>query len=164
MSDRSFASKAQIIALRAVEATDLPVLFEHQRDPEANRMAVSNPRDEQAFAAHWARVFTDQETIARAVIADGVLAGTVSCFRMDGVPSVGYWMTREHWGRGIATRAVAMLLSEVLTRPLHARAASTNLASIRVLERNGFTITGSRDAPADDRFPACTETLLRLER
>ena len=164
MSDRSSTARPRTIVLRPVQEADLPALFNQQLDPESNRMAVSNPRDEQAFAAHWTRIFADHETTARAIIADGVLAGTVSCFRMDGLPAVGYWIDREHWGRGIATRAVAALLSEVQTRPLHARAASTNRASIRVLERNGFVITGSRAAPADDRFPACIETLLLLER
>lgn len=164
MSDRPAASKPLSITLRPVEAADLPSLFQQQLDPEANRMAVANPRDAAAFAAHWARIFASPETIARAVIADGVLVGTVSCFGMEGVPAIGYWIDRAHWGRGIATRAVALLLAEVPTRPLHARAAASNVASIRVLERNGFIITGTREAPADDRFPACTETLLRLEQ
>lgn len=164
MSGRPHTSNPLTVTLRPVEAGDLPALFEYQLDPEANRMAVANPRDAEAFAAHWARIFASPETIARAVIADGVLVGTVSCFRLEGAPAIGYWIGREHWGRGIATRAVALLLAEVPTRPLHARAAASNVASIRVLERNGFVITGSREAPADDRFPACTETLLRLDR
>jgi hypothetical protein len=37
------------VQLRDVEPGDLPALFQHQRDPEANRMAVANARDEDAF-------------------------------------------------------------------------------------------------------------------
>src|SRR5205085_7095250 len=42
------------VALRPVRESDLPVLFEHQADPEAARMAAFPSRDRQAFIAHWA--------------------------------------------------------------------------------------------------------------
>lgn len=164
MSHRPPTSKPLTITLRPVDAADLPALFEQQLDPEANRMAVTNPRDADAFAAHWAKIFANPETIPRAIIADGELVGTVSCFPLEGQLAVGYWIARRHWGRGIATRAVSLLLAEVPARPLHARAAASNVASIRVLERNGFVITGSFAAPASDRFPACMEVLMMLER
>ena len=125
-------------------------------------MAVVNPRDLESFGAHWARILGDVSVVARAILADGALVGSISCFEMDGRRSVGYWIAREHWGRGIATRALALLLEEVGVRPLHARVARTNVASIRVLERCGFAITGYQHAPADDRFPACEEALLVL--
>lgn len=49
-------------------------------------------------------------------------------------------------------------------RPLRARAASSNTASNRVLERCGFAVTAYRESPADARFPACEEALLRIEK
>jgi RimJ/RimL family protein N-acetyltransferase len=150
------------IRLRPIEPADLPALFEFQLDPESNRMAVANPRDREAFQSHWDRNLGNPHNTSRAILADDQLAGSISCFPMDGLPSVGYWIARPHWNRGIATRAIALLLAEVPTRPLHATAAESNLASIRALQRNGFQITGSRFAPATDRFPACTETLLTL--
>jgi RimJ/RimL family protein N-acetyltransferase len=51
---------------------------------------------------------------------------------------VGYWIGREFWGRGLATRALAELLGMVNARPLHAYVAKSNVASIRVLEKCGF--------------------------
>jgi RimJ/RimL family protein N-acetyltransferase len=56
---------------------------------------------------------------------------------------VGYWVGREFWGRGIATRALAAFLDEVSERPIYAGVADTNLASIRVLEKCGFTVAES---------------------
>ncbi len=151
-----------LVQLRPVQTDDLPALFEHQADPASVNMAVVFPRDAEAFAAHWTKILADPSVIARAVIADDELAGSASCFEMDGLRSVGYWIAREHWGRGIATRAVALLLAEIPKRPLHARVARSNAASIRVLEKNGFVVTAYRVSPADGRFPECEEAILVL--
>ncbi|HBS28926.1 MAG TPA: N-acetyltransferase [Phycisphaerales bacterium] len=149
--------------LRPVELADLPALYTHQADPEAIRMAVVNPRDPDAFDRHWRTVLTNPEVHARAIIADGVLVGSVNAFKLEGRDTVGYWIAREHWNRGIATRALALLLQEVPVRPLHATAARTNTASIRVLERCGFRITGHTLSPRCDRYPECETTHLVLD-
>jgi RimJ/RimL family protein N-acetyltransferase len=151
------------VQLRDVEAGDLPILFQQQADPEANRMAVANPRDEDGFTAHWAKILADPTVIAKAILADGRVVGSINCFKMEGQDSIGYWIAREAWGRGIATRALALLLEEVRIRPLHARVARTNVASRRVLEHCGFVVTGYQLSPAYDRFPACEEAFLVLE-
>ena len=39
--------------LRDLVEADIAVFFEHQRDPEANRMAAFPARDEETFVAHW---------------------------------------------------------------------------------------------------------------
>lgn len=161
--------------LRPVTPADLPSLFRFQLDPESNRLAVTNARDAAAFNAQWDRIFADPAVIARAIIlgsgdepGPGLLVGSISLFQMDGLDSIGYWIARElangtpGWGRGIASRALDLFLQEVPTRPLHAQAARTNTPSIRVLQRNGFTITGHRHAPATDRYPACEVTTLIL--
>ena len=54
---------------------------------------------------------------------------------------VGYWVDREHTGRGLATAAVAFLEAEGLRLGLHRLEAGTmveNVASQRVLEARGF--------------------------
>lgn len=152
--------------------SDLDILFAMQLNPEANRMAVANPRDRATFDAFWARVLSNQTppNVARVIVTHDergreTVVGQISCFKLDGQDAVGYWIAREHWGRGIATEALRLLLREVPVRPLHARAASTNTASIRVLERCGFKLIGHQHTPAtpDGRFPACEEALLRLD-
>ncbi len=150
------------ISLRDVSPADLPALFEQQLDPDANRMAVVNPRDSASFYAHWAAIFAQPSIIAKAILAGDHLVGSISCFKLEGQDLVGYWIAKEHWGKGFATQALILLLEQVHIRPLHARAARANIASIRVLERCGFTITGHHYAPATDRFPACEEALLIL--
>jgi len=85
------------------------------------------------------------------VILDGTaLAGTISLFNVTGRPTqsgmVGYWIDQSRAGRGLATAAVAAIL-EVAWRDLglHRVEAGTradNVASQRVLEKNGFTNVG----------------------
>lgn len=110
-----------MVQLRAIAPNDLAELYLHQLDPESNRVAVANPRDSQAFAAHWAKVLADPGVVARAIIADGAMVGYITCFAMDRMHWVGYWIARQQWGRGIATCALRQLLHEVGIRPLHAR-------------------------------------------
>ncbi|MEO0482265.1 MAG: GNAT family N-acetyltransferase [Planctomycetota bacterium] len=150
------------ISLRRVLPADLPVLFDFQCDVVANQMAVVNPRSSQGFAEHWDRVLADPQVFVRAVVEDGSLAGSVTCFPLHGKTWVGYWLGRRYWGRGIATQAVSLMLGDIHVRPLFARIAASNLASCRVVERLGFVAAETCHSPATDRFPACHETIYRL--
>ena len=128
------------VALRDVEDADLPVLFEHQADPVAWRMADFPSRDRDAFMAHWAKIRADPTLWSRAVTLDGTLVGNVVSFERGGVQEVGYWIGREFWGRGIATEALRQALALIPLRPLHAGLIKTNTGSRRVLEKCGFTL------------------------
>jgi RimJ/RimL family protein N-acetyltransferase len=114
------------------------ISFERQQDPEARRMAVFPERDRATFAAHWRRVLANDAATNRTVLSDGRVAGYVVSFDQDGKRLVGYWIGREFWGRGLATKALAALLEEETARSLHAWVATTNVAFMRVLEKCGF--------------------------
>ena len=151
------------VRLRPIEAGDLPLMYEWQLDPESNRMAATIPRTREAFDAHWPKALSDPRATARAILLDGNMVGYVSRFPLDGEDHVGYWIDRAHWGMGIASRALGLLLEEVPQRPLIATAATGNVASLRVLQKCGFTIERVHLAPATDRFPECEEAILILK-
>ena len=130
------------VRLREIEPADLPVLFEHQRDPVANAMAAFPPRERDEFMAHWERILADPEARIRAVEVDGRLAGNVVSFVRDGQREVGYWIGREFWGGGVATAALAAFLDLETERPLYAGVARWNAGSLRVLAKNGFAACG----------------------
>jgi RimJ/RimL family protein N-acetyltransferase len=138
------------VELRPVEPEDLPILFAHQADEEAARMASFPSRDREAFVAHWTKILDDPTMIARAVVADGDLAGNIGSWSAQGVRLVGYWIGREHWGRGIATAALTAFLEVETARPLHALVAADNAGSIRVLEKCGFARTAEDLSSGDD--------------
>ena len=131
------------ILLRDVIASDLPIFFEQQLDPIATQMAAFPARDRDAFMAHWVKILADEANILKTILFDGQVAGNIVSWEQPGEGSereVGYWLGREFWGQGIATQALALFLAQVTTRPLYAYVAKHNLASIRVLEKCGFTI------------------------
>ena len=130
------------VLLREVEPGDLPSFFEYQSDAGASRLAAVPSRDRDTFEAHWQRILADESSTIRTIVADGAVAGHLVAFPRDGVVEVGYWLGREHWGKGIATKALGAFLREVAHRPLHAAAARHNPGSIRVLEKCGFAATG----------------------
>jgi [ribosomal protein S5]-alanine N-acetyltransferase len=91
------------------------------------------------------------ERPGRFVILDnGVVAGTLGLFNPSGPPLasaiIGYWVDHASAGRGLATRAVGEALEiafgEMQLHRLEAGTRPENVASQRVLERNGFTCVG----------------------
>ena len=126
-----------MVALRPVEPSDLPVLYEHQRDPAGMAMAGVGGRDRAAFDEHWDLILGDDDVLIRTVVVDGQVAGHVLSFERGGRREVGYWIGRDHWGRGVATAALVAFLGEEQTRPLHAGVLPANGGSLRVLEKWG---------------------------
>ena len=73
------------------------------------------------------------------------LIGVASVHDEDGEASLGYWLAREHWGRGYATEAVRALceIARALGyKRLHAGHFLDNPRSGRVLRKAGFVETG----------------------
>lgn len=146
------------VHLRDVIESDLPIFFEQQLDPDATRMAAFPSRDREAFMAHWAKSMNDETVTLKTIFFDGQVAGNVVSWQQD-EREVGYWLGKEYWGKGIATRALAEFLNHVTVRPLYAHVARHNIASIRVLEKCGFTITGEDD----EEFILRLESNMRIE-
>ena len=133
------------VTLRDVRDSDLPAYWAQQSDERAQHMAAVTRGyhyDRAAFDAHWAKIRASPGILGRTVLADGAVAGHVAAFGPPDEREVTYWIGRAYWGRGVATAALAALLSLEPARPLHAHAAADNAASIRVLEKCGFTVTG----------------------
>ncbi len=138
------------ILLRDVEPGDLPLFFEHQRDPEAVAMVAFNSRDRAAFDQHWTKILADETNLIKTVVVDGHVAGNVLSFTRDAKREVGYWIDRAYWGRGVATGALSAFLRLEQSRPLYAGVAKHNAASLRVLQKCGFTFLRSTDEESDD--------------
>ena len=81
---------------------------------------------------------------------------------MEGKREIGYWIDRAFWGRGIATEALSAFLRLEQTRPLHAGVAKHNAASIRVLQKCGFTLLGPEGEASNDA--EASHVLLKLGR
>jgi RimJ/RimL family protein N-acetyltransferase len=146
-----------------VREQDLPILFEHQLDPDANQMAVFPPREREAFMSHWTnKVMGDETVSAKTILFNGQVAGNIVSWEQSGQREVGYWIGKEYWGRGIATRALSAFLLIVKERPLYAHVAKHNIASLRVLQKCGFTISGEDVVPSGTADVKIEEFVLML--
>jgi RimJ/RimL family protein N-acetyltransferase len=112
------------------------------RDHPAVEMAAftaADPDDRDAFDAWIARERGAPEVATYVVTENGGFAGTAALFSVEGDREVTYWIARHAWGRGVATEALRILVSREAERPLFARVASHNAASLAVLTKVGFT-------------------------
>lgn len=157
---------APAVAVRPLEDRDLDLIFDQMRDPESVHMAAftpADPDDRAAFDAHMARVRARPDVTSLAVTCDGELAGHIASFVVDGDTEVTYWIGRQWWGKGVASRALELLLELNPVRPVHARAASDNVASLRVLAKAGFVPVGREISFASARGTEIEETILRKD-
>ncbi len=131
------------VLLREVIEADLPIFYEQQLDPEATQMAAFPARERAEFMAHWRNnVLGNERVIKKTILFDGQVAGNIVSFEQFGEREVGYWLGKEFWGQGIASRALAEFVQIERTRPLYAHVAPHNIASRRVLEKCGFVEAG----------------------
>ena len=154
------------LLLRNVVNDDLPIFFEYQLDPEANHMAAftaKDPTNLEAFMAHWHSILAEETNIIQTILCNGQVVGSVSSYEDEGKPEVTYWLGKDYWGKGIATRALTEFLTHhKKTRPIYARVAKDNLGSRRVLEKCGFTIIGEAKGFANARGQEIEEFVLEL--
>jgi len=128
------------VHLREIRESDFPILYAYQDDPEANAMAAFPARDEPTFREHLGRVITNPDVIARAIVDGDVVVGQIGSWDQDGKRDVGYWVGREHWGKGYATAALRELVTIDPVRPMWAEIAEHNIGSQRVVEHCGFRL------------------------
>lgn len=101
----------------------------------------------------WLNMVTKSEGIDgtfRAIVVDGKIVGSISIerkadiYRLDG--ELGYMLLRDYWNRGLMSRAVGQVceiaLKELGLNRITANVFHPNLASQRVLLKNGFTQEG----------------------
>jgi RimJ/RimL family protein N-acetyltransferase len=167
-----------VVVLREVRDDDVPALVEGCRDPLTRRFTAKvpdpyGPEDAREFIALQAQ-WRERGTEWHFAIAD---AGTGELLGMAGVHDIdrasrtarcGYWVGPRHRGRGVATRALRLLVAwsaeELGVDRFGLHADVENLASHRVAERAGFVrrpgvvrerIGGAeRDAVAYELAPA----------
>jgi ribosomal-protein-alanine N-acetyltransferase len=85
-----------------------------------------------------------------AIVVNGEAAGGIGFERQHDIAErsleLGYWLGEAHWGRGIVTDAVRALSEHMFANfdvcRIYATVFGENPASVRVLEKAGFTCEG----------------------
>lgn len=154
------------VLLREVKESDLPIFFEQQLDPAANYMAAftsKDPSDKAAFLTHWKNILSNRDIKKMTILCNGGVAGSILKFEQFGNWAVSYWIGKQFWGKGIAACALLHFLPRIKVRPVYARAAKDNLASIRVLEKCGFERFDEDKGYFHARGKEVEEFILKLE-
>lgn len=100
-----------------------------------------------------------ETVIARTIVSSGWVIGNILSYVADGKREVGYWISRDYWGRGHGTSALAEFVVEVRERPLFAHVVQHNIGSLRVLAKCGFAVIGAQQLPGDP----IREIVMRLD-
>ena len=103
---------------------------------------------EEALEDYRKTLFPNATSYGATILADGRYIGDVWCYCIDREDTPNAMISycifeEEYWGRGIATEAVKLFLSVIQSKysfqTLGAFTYAENIASIRVLEKNGFS-------------------------
>lgn len=145
-----------MIELRLFQSTDTPFFAGMAGDSRVTRF-VGDGQPWQDNAIH-ARVSAALDLVplersgsVRWFIAEesGEPVGLVVSTRRESAVEIGYWVSPEHWGKGVAgamvSEAVIVIPELFSVRSLVASVDPANVASVRILSRLGFTPGASKD-------------------
>ena len=110
---------------------------------------LPNPYTEKD-AAKWLKMVSENEAVTgiyRAIVYDRKLIGSISVEKKDDDAEIGYMILNGYSNKGIGTEAVRQICSiafNVLSlEQITANVFQPNIASIRVLQKNGFKHKGT---------------------
>ncbi|MGY4538790.1 ribosomal-protein-alanine N-acetyltransferase [Mucilaginibacter sp. UYNi724] len=145
--------KGSQFILRPFRIADAAALQKHANNPRVPSYLLD--RFPSPYSLDDAEAFIDiminQITVTNfAIEINGEVAGGIGLeFRADVYrksPLIGYWLSEEHWGRGISTEAVKLLTKYAFANfdiiCILAFIFGKNKASMRVLEKAGYVKQG----------------------
>jgi [ribosomal protein S5]-alanine N-acetyltransferase len=144
------------IRLRPFRLSDSKSLAKHAN----NRLIWENLRDRFPYpytekdALQFIQIVSRNNPITEFAISfNGEAIGAAGIILKDDVYSgngeIGYWISQEYWGKGIGTWVVKELVrvafDELKLYRIYAEVFENNIASNRVLEKNGFVKEATLD-------------------
>ncbi len=145
------------LILRRLEPADFPALIRYADNRAISKWIPNLPypyrEPDAAFRLGYVmRGFKDRKRFAFAIVlrAGAEVIGEISINREDDDHAqLAYWLGEPFWGQGLTTEAVGAVLAfgfeQLPVRYIYASCRPDNLASVRVLEKNGLTRRKSRD-------------------
>lgn len=143
------------IMLRRWQDSDASALYKYAADPEVGPRAGWPPHQSEAESLEIIRtIFNDATTWAIVLKETGEAIGAMgygpSCEcklpSRPNEPTVGYWVAKPYWNKGICTEALALLIDHIRKttdiKSLVSGHFIDNPASGRVMEKCGFVATG----------------------
>ena len=117
------------------------------KDHHLSHLKWANDATYESTLAYLRRVEEDKGEDFFFIFVDGKIAGAITLRELT-VPKcyeqmIGYWVGEEYTNSGVATEAVRRILARAKYGKVVAQIRSANLASDRVLTKNGFKEEGT---------------------
>lgn len=152
--DRPIVREGENVSLGVLQRSDIPQMYLEFNTPEAQRFLPGRERVvslEQAYAL-YDRAHLDDSTVSYAIAVNSLrgkassdLAGEITLGHIDRVhrrAEVGYALFGKFWGKGYGTEALSLAVKHAFgvfnLRKLTAVVYGPNIASVKMLEKNGF--------------------------
>ncbi|WP_370979495.1 GNAT family N-acetyltransferase [Agaribacterium sp. ZY112] len=140
-----------MIRLRKFQDLDAELLITYLNNDDVTKFvtnAIPQPYSK-SDAQRWIDHSKNSEYI-RAIEHNGVFIGCISAkrgeFEYSCSAELGYWVGKRYWNKGLATMAVEdftnLIFQSTNIIRLFVSVVSENSASIKVLEKNNFTLEG----------------------
>lgn len=108
------------------------------REEHARYFFDMNREDGKDFFAIDFLIFVKDELVG--------IIGLKDVNRVDMNAHIGYWIGRDYWNHGYATEALSLMIKfsrdEIGLVRLHSKILDYNLASLKVMLKNGFEVEG----------------------
>lgn len=140
------SSRCVVRRYRLDDAASLAKHGNNRRIWENLRDRFPHPFTEAHGVEYIARVLRDPDATSFAIDVEGQAVGGISLHIGTDIERVGaemgYWLSEEFWGRGIATAAITLVTEYAFANRglvrVFAVPFTTNIGSIRALEKAGF--------------------------
>ena len=153
-----------MIELRDLVESDIPAIAAFANNYSVSRYMASRMPYPYTIedARWWVTTGSKEQGLNLAVSLDGTCIGVVGVrpgeneYRYSA--EIGYWIAEQYWGKGFGSQVVAEMTSRVFAETeivrLYAPVYSPNKASMRILEKNGYTLEAihRRAVYKDDSF------------
>ncbi len=140
-----------MVTLRTLIQIDSDSLIQHLNNPKVTQYLTSRiPQPYSASDAEWWINTGSKLGITKVIDVNeefvGIIGANPGEHENCRSAELGYWLGERHWGKGICTKAIALMTDHVfasadITR-LHARVFGPNHASMRALEKCGYVQEG----------------------
>lgn len=153
---------AMPVELRTRTAETVSIYFKKANTPAIRAVLPQKAKTlEEALADFAQTQLPDAASYGRTIYADGKYIGDIWCYCIDKNEEPGAMVSYcvfepDYYGKGIATEALRLFIAEIVPKfnlkTLGAFTFASNIASIRVLEKNGFT---KREEFEEDGILSC---------
>ena len=141
------------ISLRERTAETVRIYFEKANTPQIKKLLPQKAKTvEEALADFEKTLLPDATSYGRTIYADDQYVGDIWCYCIDANEEPNCMLSycifeQDLWSKGIATKAVSLFAEEIrikyAVKTIGAFTYAHNVASIKVLQKNGFQLVES---------------------